>query len=79
MTFEELKAFTKDMDLESLGVSLGKPVKRIDFMSCFQDGDQWVMLGANDSLKVFEKRGTEEEIIGIMFGYIKLRRRFLAH
>jgi hypothetical protein len=48
-------------------------------MSCFQDGDQWVMLGANDSLKVFEKRGTEEEIIGIMFGYIKLRRRFLAH
>jgi hypothetical protein len=45
MTFNELVEVTKDMDLASLGVSLGKPADCIESLSCYQDGDEWVMKG----------------------------------
>lgn len=75
MTFKELIEITKDMDLASLGVSLGKPANRIETISCFQDGNQWVMLEVDDRQRVFEKRGEEEAIVRKVFGIIKLRSR----
>lgn len=75
MTFIELVEATKDMDLEALGVSLGKPANRIESISCFKDGDQWVILEVDDRQRSFEKRGSEEDIVRKVFGNIKLRIR----
>lgn len=44
-------------------------------ISCFQEGDEWVMQEVDDRQRVFEKRGKEEDIIRKVFGNIKLRRR----
>lgn len=75
MTFNELLEATKDFDLEAIGVSLGKPANRIETISCFKDGDEWVMLEVDDRQRVFEKRGKEEDIVRKVYGNIKLRRR----
>ena len=48
MTFNELLEATKDFDLEAIGVSLCKPANRIETISCFKDGDEWVMLEVDD-------------------------------
>ena len=74
MTFNELLEATKDFDLEAIGVSLGKPANRIETISCFKDGDEWVMLEVDDRQRVFEKRGEEEDIVRKVYGNIKLRR-----
>lgn len=74
MTFNELLEATKDFDLEAIGVSLGKSANRIETISCFKDGDEWVMLEVDDKQRVFEKRGKEEDIVKKVYGNIKLRR-----
>ena len=63
MTFNELLEVTKDIDLEALGVSLGKAANKCDMISCFVDGDEWVMQEVDDRQHVFEKRGKEEDIL----------------
>ena len=75
MTFNELLEATKDFDLEAIGVSLGKPANRIETLSCFKDGNEWVMLEVDDKQRVFEKRGKEEDIVRKVYGNIKLRRQ----
>jgi hypothetical protein len=75
MTFKELLEETKNMNLDAMGVSLGKPSNRVETISCFQEGDEWVMQEVDDRQRVFEKRGKEEDIIRKVFGNIKLRRR----
>lgn len=75
MTFKELLEETKDMNLDAMGVSLGKPSNRVETISCFQEGDEWVMQEVDDRQRIFEKRGKEEDIIRKVFGNIKLRRR----
>ena len=75
MTFKELLEETKDMNLDAMGVSLGKPSNKVETISCFQEGDEWVMQEVDDRQKVFKKRGKEEDIIRKVFGNIKLRRR----
>ena len=75
MTVKELLEETKDMNLDAMGVSLGKPSNRVETISCFQEGDEWVMQEVDDRQRVFEKRGKEEDIIRKVFGNIKLRRR----
>ena len=42
MTFDELVEKTKNMDLASMGISLGKPANRIESLSCYKDGDEWL-------------------------------------
>lgn len=74
MTFKELLEETKDMNLDAMGVSLGKPSNRVETISCFREGDEWVMQEVDDRQRVFEKRGKEEDIIRKVFGNIKLRR-----
>ena len=74
MKFNELLEATKDFDLEAIGVSLGKLANRIETISCFKDGDKWVMLEVDDRQRVFEKRGKEEDIVKKVYGNIKLRR-----
>lgn len=74
MKFNELLEATKDFDLEAIGVSLGKLANRIETISCFKDGDEWVMLEVDDRQRVFEKRGKEEDIVKKVYGNIKLRR-----
>ena len=73
MTFNELVEATKDMDLVSIGVSLGKPADSIESISCFQDGDGWVILEVDDRQRTHEKRGKEEDMVRKMHGNIKLR------
>ena len=75
MKFNELLEVTKDIDLEDLGVSLGKAANRCDMISCFVDGDEWVMQEVDDRQRVFEKRGKEEDIVKKVYGNIKLRIR----
>lgn len=75
MTFNELLEATKDIDLEALGVSLGKAANRIETISCFMDGDEWVMQEVNDRQRVFEKRGKEEDIVRKVYRNIELRIR----
>jgi peptidyl-prolyl cis-trans isomerase SurA len=66
---------TKNLDLESKGIYLGKADNLPETVSCFQDGDQWVIQEINDRQTLFEKRGSEEEIVRKMMGRIKLRTR----
>ena len=73
--FSELLEVTKDIDLEALGVSLGKAANRSEMISCFVDGDEWVMQEVDDRQCVFEKRGKEEDIVRKVYGNIKLRIR----
>lgn len=75
MKFNELLEVTKDIDLEALGVSLGKAANRVETISCFQEGDEWVMQEVDDRQRVFEKRGKEEDIVRKVYGNIKLRIR----
>jgi len=75
MTFKELLEETKDMNLDAMGVSLGKPSNKVETISCFQEGDEWVMQEVDDRQRIFKKRGKEEDIIRKVFGNIKLRRR----
>ena len=56
MTFNELLEVTKDIDLEALGVSLGKAANKCDMISCFVDGDEWVMQEVDDR-QHFRKKG----------------------
>ena len=74
MTFNELVEATKDIDLDSLGVSLGKPAARIESLSCYQDGNEWFMLEVDDRQGVHERRGKEEDIVRKVYGNILLRR-----
>ena len=67
MTFNELLEVTKDINLEALGVSLGKPANRVETISCFKDGEDWVMLEVDDRQRVFEKRGKEEDIVSKLY------------
>lgn len=73
--FNELLEVTKDIDLEALGVSLGKAANRSEMISCFVDGDEWVMQEVDDRQRVFEKRDKEEDIVRKVYGNIKLRIR----
>lgn len=75
MRFSELVEETKDIDLESYGIFLGKPANRNESISCFQDGNEWVLQVVNDRQRVIEKRGKEEDIVRKAFGHIKLRVR----
>ncbi len=73
MTFNELVEITKDIDLKSIGVSLGKPANAIETLSCYQEGDEWIMLEVDDRQRSYEKRGKEEDIVRKVYGNIKLR------
>ena len=75
ITFNELLEVTKYIDLEALGVSLGKAANKCDMISCFVDGDEWVMQEVDDRQHVFEKRGKKEDIVRKVYGNIKLRIR----
>lgn len=56
MKFNELLEVTKDIDLEAIGVSLGKAANRSEMISCFVDGDEWVMQEVDDRQRVFRKK-----------------------
>jgi len=75
MTFSELVEMTKDIDLESLGIYLGKRSNMADTISCWKDGDEWVILEVNDRQKEYETRGPGEEIISQLYGTIHFRLR----
>lgn len=72
MTFNELVEVTKDMDLASMGISLGKPANRIESLSCYKDGDEWIMLQVDDRQRVHETRGKEEDIVRLVYAEIKI-------
>ncbi len=73
MTFQELVDKTKDIDLESIGVYLGKPANMVATISCFEENGEWVIQEITERQKVYEERGSEEEIMRNMFAEIRLR------
>ena len=62
MTYKELLEKTKDIDLESLQVFLGKRSNLIESISLYQDGDEWVERNIDERQNTWEIRGTEEEM-----------------
>ena len=54
---------------------MSKPASKLESISCFRDGDEWVIQEVNDRQKVSEKRGTEEDIVRKVYGNIKIRLR----
>ena len=62
MTYKELLEKTKDIDLESLQVFLGKRSNLIESISLYQDGDEWVERNIDEKQNTWEIRGTEEEM-----------------
>ncbi len=62
MTYKELLEKTKDIDLESLQVFLGKRANLIESISLYQDGDEWVERNIDEKQNTWEIRGTEEEM-----------------
>ena len=62
MTYKELLEKTKDIDLESLQVFLGKRSNLIGSISLYQDGDEWVERNIDERQNTWEIRGTEEEM-----------------
>ena len=62
MTYKELLEKTKDIDLESLQVFLGKRSNLIESISLYQDGDEWVERNIDEKQNTLEIRGTEEEM-----------------
>lgn len=75
MTYKKLLDAVKAYDLNAIGVSLGKPAEKTEAISCFKDGDEWVMQEIDDRGNVHEIRGNEEDIVRKIYGNIKLRIR----
>lgn len=72
MTLSELVEFTKDIDLESLGIYLGKQSDMTDTVSCFEKDGQWVIREITERQSVIEEIGSEEEIMSRMKSKIKI-------
>ena len=86
MKFNELLEVTKDNFEQEVKQAEGyvlvdfwgptcEPANRSEMISCFVDGDEWVMQEVDDRQRVFEKRGKEEDIVRKVYGNIKLRIR----
>ena len=73
MTFEELKKATEGIDLELANISLGGPADHVESLSCYQDGDEWVMAEVDDRQHEYARRGTEEDIMRRMYAQIRIR------
>ena len=72
MTFAELLEATKGMKIGS-DISLGSPSRWVGSVSCYRDGDEWVLTEIDERQRVYERRGTEEDIVRKMYGIIKIR------
>ncbi len=72
MRCEELKNRTKNLDLAANKIYIGVPSYEEGSISCFKDGEEWVLLIIDDRQREHVRRGTEEEIVGKMYGEILL-------
>lgn len=72
MKFNELVLETKNIDLEKLGVFLGRKANRLESISCWEENGIWIFQKVDGRQNVIEERGTEEEIVELMSGYIEL-------
>lgn len=70
---QELVETTKDIDLKSMGIYLGKAANMVETVSCYEDNGHWVIKEITERQRVHERRGTEEEIVRKMYGTIKAR------
>ena len=71
MTYSELVEMTKDIDLESLGIYLGKRSNMADTISCYEKDGQWVIREISERQEEYEETGSEEEIMIRMKSIIK--------
>jgi len=74
MKFNELLEVTKGIDFPQYGmtISLGKPADCVGSMSCYQDGDEWVIVEVDERQQAYEVRGNEEDIVERMYSRIKI-------
>ena len=67
MTYKELLEKTKDIDLESFRVYLGKRANVTESLSLCRDGDEWVMRIVDERQRDRTTRGPEETMCDIMY------------
>ncbi len=75
MRYEELIEKMQGIDLHRMGIYLNEKASVEDSISCWKDGDEWVILEVDDRQKEYETRGPEEEIISQLYGTIHFRLR----
>lgn len=71
MTYKELLDAVKAYDLNAIGASLGKPAEKAEAISCFKDGDEWVMQEIDDRQNIHTTRGNEGDIVKKVYGNTK--------
>ncbi|MCR5375508.1 MAG: hypothetical protein K6E71_02015 [Lachnospiraceae bacterium] len=67
MTYKELLEKTKDINLESFRVFLGRRANVTESLSLYRDGDEWVMRIVDERQRDRTTRGSEETICDIMY------------
>ena len=60
MKLSELKEATKSIDLQAIGVILGRVSRKPGTVCCYQEDDSWVMRIIDDDGNVSDRRGMEE-------------------
>ncbi|MBO4766923.1 MAG: hypothetical protein J5532_06465 [Lachnospiraceae bacterium] len=67
MTYKELLEKTKDIDLESFRVYLGRRANVTESLSLYRDGDEWVMRIVDERQRDRTTRGSEKTMCDIMY------------
>ena len=67
MKYKELIEKTKDINLENLGVFLGKEVKGLGIMSLWQENNSWYLQQSLDSHRTLLIQGSESDICEQMY------------
>lgn len=67
MTYKELLEKTKDINLESFRVFLGRRANVTESLSLYRDGDEWVMRIVDERQRARTTRGPEETMCDIMY------------
>lgn len=73
MKLSELKEATKSIDLQAIGVILGRVSRKPGTVCCYQEDDNWVMRIIDDDGNVTDRRGMEEHILRKMYAVIRGR------
>ena len=67
MTYKELLEKTKDIDLESFRVFMGKRANITESLSLYRDGDEWVVRIVDERQRDRTTRGSEKTMCDIMY------------
>lgn len=70
MSFQDLVNKTKDMDLEKMGIVLGKDSTSLNTICAYKENDEWIYKEYDDRGETIVIRDTEEKICKLLQGAI---------